>query len=95
MAAAEGAGDVPERAIAAFDAGCDMVLVCRGLESAAAAADRIADWRPAPQSAARLARLRPRGACPNRDELHSLTAWREAAAVAAELEKEERCKDES
>jgi beta-N-acetylhexosaminidase len=85
MAAAEVAGDVPERAVAALEAGCDMVLVCRGLEPAAATADRLAAYPWSPQSAARLARLRPHQTCPGRRELQSLAAWRDAVSAAAEL----------
>lgn len=54
-------GDVPERAAAAFLAGCDLLLVCHSLDAAGAAADRLdaddlADRREV--AGARLARFR-------------------------------------
>jgi beta-N-acetylhexosaminidase len=61
MGAAVVAGDISERTGDALRAGCDMVLVCRGLDEAAAAAE-CALRVPAPAGAAqRLARMRSRG----------------------------------
>lgn len=93
MAAADVAGDMRERTLAALDAGCDMVLVCRGLEAAAAALDAVADRPHSPASGQRLARLRPQGDCP---EAGALAMWREAAATVAALEgNSEKVKEES
>jgi beta-N-acetylhexosaminidase len=58
MEGARVAGDIVGRAHAAFDAGCDMVLVCNAPE---AADDLLARLGPVPFSAARAARMRPAG----------------------------------
>lgn len=93
MAAADVAGDMRERTLAALDAGCDMVLVCRGLEAAAAAVDAVADRSVSRNASKRLARLRPSGDCP---EPGGLAMWRETAdAVAALVEDSEKLKEES
>ena len=56
MAGAHTAGDIVERADAALEAGCDMVLVCN---DAGAADDLLSRWKPAanPQLARRSARM--------------------------------------
>lgn len=60
MGAAVVVGDIGERTEDALRAGCDMVLVCRGLDAAAAAAERALRV-PAPAGAAqRLERMRAR-----------------------------------
>lgn len=93
MAAADVAGDMRERTLAALDAGCDMVLVCRGLEAAAAAVDAVTDRPRSPVSSKRLSRLRPQGDCP---PLDGFAMWREAAdTVAALVENSDKLKEES
>jgi beta-N-acetylhexosaminidase len=59
MAAADAAGSPAARALAALQAGCDLVLICNNREAAVAVLDAVADWR-LPASAARLERLRGR-----------------------------------
>ena len=58
MAGASVAGDIVARCTAAWDAGCDMLLVCNTPESVG---DLLARWRPVadPQRAARVERLSP------------------------------------
>jgi len=59
MAAAAFAGGFGTRALAALQAGCDMVLVCNNREGAVAALEAVADWQD-PRAGARLERLRAR-----------------------------------
>jgi beta-N-acetylhexosaminidase len=76
MEAANLAGDIVARAKWALHAGCDMVLVCRGLDNAAGVVEGLGDWtRPA--SRLRLARMhgRPPVDYPG---LRCEPAWREA-----------------
>ncbi len=56
MAGAHTAGDIVARAVAAVEAGCDVVLVCN---DAAASDDLLARWRPGPRGdlARRWARM--------------------------------------
>ena len=58
MAGASVAGDIVARCTAAWDAGCDMLLVCNTPESVG---DLLARWRPVadPLRAARVERLCP------------------------------------
>lgn len=77
MAAADAAGGIADRARSALRAGCDMVLICRGLEEAAAAADGLGDERLPAESLQRLARMRARDGVRYK-ELISSPAWREA-----------------
>jgi beta-N-acetylhexosaminidase len=58
MEGARVAGDIVGRARAAFDAGCDMVLVCNAPDTAD---DLIARLGHVPVNAARLERMRPPG----------------------------------
>ncbi|MCU0897321.1 MAG: beta-N-acetylhexosaminidase [Burkholderiales bacterium] len=58
MEGASVAGDVVARAHAAFDAGCDMVLVCNAPDEAAKLLDRLS---PVPLDAARVLRMRGGG----------------------------------
>lgn len=60
MEGASFAGDMVQRAQAAWTAGCDVLLVCNAPDSVASL---LENWRPAPDAlrAARLARLLPAG----------------------------------
>lgn len=57
MAGAGVAGTPAARALAALQAGCDLVLICNNRDAAVAVVEAVADWRT-PASAARLQRLR-------------------------------------
>lgn len=59
MRAAGEAGAPAQRALAALQAGCDMVLICNNRPAAVAICEAVADWQ-APESARRLACLRAR-----------------------------------
>ena len=63
MAAASIAGDIVGRASAAWDAGCDMLLVCNSPD---AVGDLLERWMPTlePRRSARIASLLPSGALP-------------------------------
>jgi beta-N-acetylhexosaminidase len=82
MEGASLAGDVGRRAVAALEAGCDMVLVCRGLEAAARSAEAVASWNN-PVSQLRLARMHGRNAL-DPQALRQGGAWKEAVGLIAE-----------
>jgi beta-N-acetylhexosaminidase len=81
MAAAEVAGGYPERAEAALEAGCDMVLVCNAPEQAGGVLERLAEHRD-PVAQSRLVRLHGKGGVPMA-RLHEETRWRRALARVA------------
>lgn len=84
MEAAELAGDISDRARLALDAGCDMVLVCRGADNAARVVDALADWCH-PASSLRLARMHGRQ---GRDyaALRQDPAWQDAVRQVAAVD---------
>lgn len=84
MEGASVAGDILARARAAHAAGCDMVLVCNRPELAAELLDR---WAPVvtPESAARIAALRPNPHCRDPYALALDPAYLQALGVVAEL----------
>ncbi|MCA1975320.1 MAG: beta-N-acetylhexosaminidase [Caenispirillum sp.] len=79
MEGASVAGGIRERADAALDAGCDMVLVCNNPD---AARQLLREWRPQhdPASVRRLEKLLPAGAAPSRETLQDEPAYRQALA---------------
>ena len=76
MAAAQAAGGYPQRAQAALDAGCDMVLVCNRPEAAAEVLDQLVEYRD-PVAQSRLVRLHGRGGV-DLQRLHKDPRWRKA-----------------
>ena len=86
MAAAAAGGDHVDRARAAIDAGCDMVLVCNDRQAAVSVVDGLkVDTDPV--RTARIARMHGRGAM-TFEQLASGAAWRSAAAEIAPLVRE-------
>ncbi len=84
MAAADAAGGYPERAQAALDAGCDMVLVCNNREGAEETLEFLADHRD-PVSQMRLVRMHGHKQI-TRDEMHLDPRWREAMDAISQYE---------
>ncbi len=90
MAAAAVAGSPADRAEAALDAGCDMVLVCNDPEAAGQVLERLRDWNE-PVRQVRMARMHGTGGS-SRDRLHEDPRWpraMEALALAQALAVEE------
>ncbi|MBU0500043.1 MAG: beta-N-acetylhexosaminidase [Gammaproteobacteria bacterium] len=86
MSAAAFAGGYPERARAALNAGCDMVLVCNNQEAARQVLVELRDYQnPAAQS--RLVRMHGRKSL-IAQKLHLDPRWRKATMLAAEFEME-------
>jgi beta-N-acetylhexosaminidase len=82
MAGAGMGGDINQRAEAALDAGCDMVLLCNELAALPALLDHLEGYSN-PTSQLRLARLHGRGKV-DRIHLRLEPTWYEALkAVAA------------
>jgi len=82
MEGASVAGSMVERAEAALDAGCDMVLVCNNptaADESLAALDRIAS----PMSLARLARLHGRAQAPTFTALKETEPYARAVQAIA------------
>ena len=86
MGGAQWAGDHRQRAQAALQAGCDMVLVCNQPEHAARVVESLAGYRD-PASQLRLARMHATAA-PERRELLGCERYRAAAARLEQCEAE-------
>ena len=84
MEGASVAGDIVARARAAWDAGCDMLLVCNAPDAVGELLDR---WRPAadPRRAARIARLLPTTPATAWEDLPAQPSYRAALAVIEAL----------
>lgn len=85
MAAAAVAGDFKQRAKAALEAGCDMVLLCNDLAEIPAVVDHLENYRD-PAAQLRLARLHGRGKV-DRIHLRLEPTWQEALQAVAECER--------
>ena len=86
MAAATTGGDHLDRALAALDAGCDMVLVCNDWSGAVEVVEGL-KIGPDPVRIARMARMHGRGV-PSFERLASDAAYRRAVAEISSLVRE-------
>jgi beta-N-acetylhexosaminidase len=88
MAGAAGAGDFPERARRALEAGCDLVLACNAPDAAAAVVDSLPQGRDgsAGDSQVRRGTLRGRDRAPSREALARHPRWHAVRRRLAELE---------
>jgi beta-N-acetylhexosaminidase len=86
MAAAGQAGDYPQRAQAALDAGCDMLLVCNNREGTIKVLEAVADHQN-PAAQMRLIRMHGRH-FPERTEVHLDPRWQAALDKIAAYEQE-------
>jgi beta-N-acetylhexosaminidase len=85
MAGAGMAGDMGQRAEAALEAGCDMVLLCNELAMIPVLLDRLAGYRN-PAAQLRLARLHGRGKL-DRVHVRLEATWQEALHAVAECDR--------
>jgi len=84
MEAAAAYGDYPQRAQAALQAGCDMVLVCNQPQAAEAVVAALKGYEN-PASQARLVRLHGRGAFEG-EALRESEEWQQAQNILTALE---------
>ena len=85
MEAAGVAGDYSDRARAALDAGCDMVLVCNHTEAAQQVLESLEDYSN-PASQMRLVRMHGRGDYESLAALQATPRWQQAVQQLASLE---------
>ena len=83
MEGARVAGGPVERARAAVEAGCDMLLVCNSPQATAQILDGLGEYND-PVAYARLVRMRGHGHIPW-PQLHQDTVWRQACQAVAGL----------
>jgi beta-N-acetylhexosaminidase len=86
MGGAEWAGDYPQRAHMALQAGCDMVLVCNQPEQAARVIESLSGYND-PAAHLRLARMHG-SAFPDRSTLTACKRWQSATALLEQCEPE-------
>ena len=85
MEGASVAGGYDARAVAALDAGCDMVLVCNDPVNADVVLDGLTKRGTAPLAAARIAHLRKAAPAASRVQLDALPRYQAACAVVRGL----------
>lgn len=85
MAGAASIGDLPERAVRALEAGCDMVLICNDRGAAESVLEVLGDGAADPLRAARLARLHGRGGEPSMDALARRSRHAQACRALAAI----------
>jgi len=85
MVGAEVAGGYTERACAALDAGCDMVLICNNRLAAVKVLDEL-DSDPHPATQARFMRMHGRGKGHSLQQLRASDKWQTAARLITGLE---------
>lgn len=83
MAGAAVAGSPQDRAQAALEAGCDMVLVCNDRDGALAVVESLENYNE-PPSQVRLARLHGKGST-SLEDLQRIGAWTEARRAVDKL----------
>ena len=83
MAAADVAGSYPERARAALEAGCDMVLVCNNQQAAELVLDELTDYQN-PVARTRLVRMHGRGHL-SMEQLREDPRWHAALEMVSKL----------
>jgi beta-N-acetylhexosaminidase len=84
MEGASTEGDIVERANAALDAGCDMVLVCNNPLGADELLKRL-QWTTPPASVARLARMRGGAHASDMAHLKASPGYHEALAGVGQI----------
>lgn len=84
MEGATVAGDVTDRAYAALNAGCDMVLVCNRPDLSDELLANL-DWRMPALSAARIERMRGQGSAESLQTLHENAAFVQAVSELTQL----------
>jgi len=85
MTGAEHVGDHRQRAMAALDAGCDMVLICNNQEAAVNVVDEIT-YEAHPVAQARLMRMHGRWAGADFTNLKSDPKWQSVAKLISSLD---------
>lgn len=83
MAAADVAGSYPERARAALEAGCDMVLVCNNQQAANQVLNELKEYQD-PVAQSRLVRMHGRGHV-SMEQLRENPRWHAALKIVTDL----------
>ena len=87
MKGAEAAGDYNQRAEAALQAGCDMVLVCNDRPAARQVLDGLQSWPNSQESSLRLSRLKMQQNPVGLDQVKQTQRWQELNDALAEFER--------